>query len=171
MLATAHSEMELASGVTAQSSGMIPEVPLFSTSSITGAASILSAGPSALPPSIGAQFPVSGLSSSPAAYSTQATPTRPPTEYAPPSFPVEFSSPSQPSLPLSSSSYTASPTAAAAGSHGLASSALPPPPTMGFVPAHGIVTAHPSKVIAYVFFHEAQLLFYDNLLNAVTACR
>jgi hypothetical protein len=146
VLATAQADVEFVSGVTTQSIGMSSEVPLLSASSNSGASTVLSTGPSALPPSVvSSPFPVLGLSSTPSAYPTQATPTRPPAEYAPPRFPAELTSPPQPSLPLTGFSYTSA-TTATTGS--LASSALPPPPTMGFVPSHGIVTAHPSKVIA-----------------------
>lgn len=146
-LATVHSETESVLNVTAQNTGISTEVPLLSSISISGTSSVLSAGPSALPSSVvSAPFPVMGLSSPPAAYPTQVTSIHPAAEYAPPTFPAELTSPPQ-SILLPGSSYTAS-TTSTVDPQGYAAPNLPPPPTMGFVPSHGIVTGHPSKVSA-----------------------
>ena len=111
--------------------------PVMLTSSYSGSPSVLSGGPSALPPSV---TNMSGLSiSKPAELGQRPLPSSlvPPAGFPPPSIPSELSSGQQvqPSHHLSMTGTTAA-----------TGSAVPPPPTMGFIPSHGVVASHPTKV-------------------------
>ena len=117
---------------------------IVSTSQIRVVSSPLSTGqvasPSALPPSVASlhsDFPNMSLSSSPLSPPRELSP--------PPSIPPELLSSHQPAIQPAQQISAESSAVAAAG----LGSAVPPPPTMGFVPSHGIVASHPAKVVGY----------------------
>jgi len=135
-------EVETSIAVAQQSSSFTALYPALNaghvpqqSSSFTGPSPTLSAGPVPLPSNVVGVSLTAPLAL-PSQFMTEFTPTQ--------SLPAESAQYYQPTTPPSGYNVTST---VGMGTTFLSGPTLPPPPTMGFVPAHGVVAGNPGKVI------------------------